>query len=92
MCKKRNYEGLFAHTLIVAVLIAAPTAPVIVAKIMLLSTASCGSMLANIFVTVGDARNAKNPIANPTIPKIASAAVLDAILITIADDFPYPIS
>jgi hypothetical protein len=41
---------------------------------------------------VGDARNAKNPIANPTIPKIASAAVLDAILITIADDFPYPIS
>ena len=71
--------------LTVAVLMAAPAAPVIVAKTMFLSTNSWGSMLANAFAISGDARNARNPIANPTVPKIANTAVLDAILITVDD-------
>jgi hypothetical protein len=37
-------------------------------------------MVANACATVGDAKNAKNPIANPIAPKIASIPVLDTIL------------
>lgn len=61
------------------VLIAAPAAPLTMAKTTLLSIASWGSMAANASATEGDARNARNPIANPIDPKIASTAVLDAM-------------
>jgi len=55
----------------------APATPLIRAKIMLAST---GRIAANAFATVGDAKNTKNPIANPIAPKIASIPVLDTIL------------
>ena len=58
-------------------LIAAPATPLIRAKTTLASTCK---MVANACATVGDAKNAKNPIANPTAPKIASIPVLDTIL------------
>jgi hypothetical protein len=55
----------------------APATPLIRAKTML---GSIGRMAANALATVGDAKNARNPIANPIAPKIASSPVLDAIL------------
>ena len=57
------------------VLIPAPAAPLIVAKTMAWSTIIVGSQAA----INGEARNARNPIANPTVPKIASIVVLVAI-------------
>jgi hypothetical protein len=56
---------------------AAPATPLIRAKTMLASTCR---MRDNACATVGDAKNAKNPIANPIAPKIASIPVLDTIL------------
>jgi hypothetical protein len=55
----------------------APATPLIRAKTMLAST---GRIAANALATVGDAKNARNPIANPIAPKIASIPVLDTIL------------
>jgi hypothetical protein len=59
------------------VLMVAPATPLIRAKTMLAST---GRIAANALATVGDAKNARNPIANPIAPKIASIPVLDTIL------------
>ena len=59
------------------VLIAAPDTPLMSAKT---TFASICRMVANACATVGDARNARNPIANPIAPKIASIPVLDTIL------------
>ena len=78
--KKRKSEGsygLLAHKVITLVLMAAPATPLIRAKTMLASTCR---IVANAPATVGDAKNAKNPIANPIAPKIASIPVLDTIL------------
>ena len=55
----------------------APATPLISAKTTL---ASIGRKAANALATAGDAKNTINPIANPIAPKIASIAVLDAIL------------
>ena len=66
------------------VLMVAPATPLIRAKTILAST---GRMAANMLITVGDAKNARNPIVNPIAPKIASITVLDAIFIT--TDFRY---
>jgi hypothetical protein len=59
------------------VLIVAPATPLIRAKAILASTCR---MVANALATVGDARNARNPMANPIAPKIANIPVLDTIL------------
>lgn len=58
-----------------AVLIAAPAAPLMVAKAMAWSITIVGIQLA----TAGAARNDRNPIANPIAPKIVSAKILVAI-------------
>jgi len=55
----------------------APATPLIRAKTMLAST---GRIAANALATAGDAKKARNPIANPIAPKIASIPVLDTIL------------
>ena len=73
----KGFYGLLAHKLITVVLMVAPATPLIRAKTMLAST---GSIAANALATVGDAKNARNPIANPIAPKIASIPVLDTIL------------
>jgi hypothetical protein len=56
---------------------AAPATPLIRANTMLASTCR---MVANALATDGDAKNARNPIANPIAPKIASIPVLVTIL------------
>src|SRR4051812_29827299 len=63
---------------------AAPATPLIKAKTVLASTCK---MADNACATAGDAKNARNPIANPTAPKIASIPVRDTIYITA--DFRY---
>ena len=73
----KKIYGLLAHKVITLVLMAAPATPLTKAKTMLASTCR---MDANAFATVGDAKNARNPIANPIAPKIASIPVLDTIL------------
>ena len=73
----KKVYGLLAHNVITLVLMAAPATPLIRAKTMLASTCR---MVDNACATVGDAKNAKNPIANPIAPKIASIPVLDTIL------------
>ena len=72
----KKVYGLLAHKVITLVLIAAPATPLMSAKTTLASTCR---RVANAFATVGDARNARNPIANPIAPKIASIPVLDTI-------------
>lgn len=57
------------------VLMPAPAAPLIVAKTMAWSIIMVGSHAA----ISGEARNARNPIANPIVPNIASTVVLVAI-------------
>lgn len=54
------------------VLIAAPAAPLTVAKAKAWSMTMVGSQLA----IKGAARNDRNPIANPIVPKIASTGIL----------------
>ncbi len=54
------------------VLIAAPAAPLIMAKATAWSITIVGSQVA----TKGAARNDRDPIANPIAPKIASAVAL----------------
>jgi len=54
------------------VLIAAPAAPLTVAKAKAWSMTIVGSQ----FASKGAARNVRNPIANPTVPKIASMGIL----------------
>lgn len=73
----KKVYGLLAHNVITLVLMAAPATPLIRAKTMLASTCR---MVDNACATVGDAKNTKNPIANPIAPKIASIPVLDTIL------------
>ena len=73
----KKVYGLLAHKVITLVLMAAPATPLIRAKTMLASTCR---IVDNACATVGDAKNAKNPMANPIAPKIASIPVLDSIL------------
>jgi len=73
----KKVYGLLAHKVITLVLMAAPATPLTNAKTMLASTCR---IVDNAWATVGEAKNAKNPIANPTAPKIASIPVLDTIL------------
>ncbi|MDQ4102010.1 MAG: hypothetical protein M3115_07490 [Thermoproteota archaeon] len=73
----KKVYGLLAHRVITLVLMAAPATPLIKANTTLASTCK---MVDNACATVGDAKNAKNPIANPIAPKIASIPVLDIIL------------
>ncbi|OLC25732.1 MAG: hypothetical protein AUJ08_01920 [Thaumarchaeota archaeon 13_1_40CM_3_50_5] len=54
------------------VLIAAPAAPLMVAKAKAWSTTIVG----NQFAIKGAVRNVRNPIANPIVPKIASTDIL----------------
>jgi len=54
------------------VLIAAPAAPLMVAKAKAWSITIVGSQ----FASKGAARNDRNPIANPIVPKIASTGIL----------------
>lgn len=54
------------------VLIAAPAAPLTVAKAKAWSMTIVGSQ----FAIKGAARNVRNPIANPIVPKIASTDIL----------------
>ena len=58
---------------------ARPATPLIRAKTMLASTFR---IVANASATVGDAKNARNPIANPIAPKTASIPVLIPFYIT----------
>jgi len=54
------------------VLIAAPAAPLMVAKAKAWSITIVGSQ----FASKGAARNDRNPIANPIVPNIASTGIL----------------
>lgn len=60
----------------------APIAPDIVANTTLWSITRFGSTVANQFPTAGEARNARNPIANPIAEKMPITPALDAIMIT----------
>ena len=73
----KKVYGLLAHKVITLVLMAAPATPLIKANTTLASTCR---IVDNACATVGDAKNATNPIANPIAPKIASIPVLDIIL------------
>jgi hypothetical protein len=75
--KSEGFYGLLAHNVITLVLMAAPATPLTRAKTMFASTCR---IVANASATVGDAKNARNPIANPIAPKTASIPVLDTIL------------
>ena len=61
----KKVYGLLAHKVITLVLMAAPATPLIRAKTTLASTCK---MVANACATVGDAKNATNPIAKPIAP------------------------
>ena len=72
----KKVYGRLAHKVITLVLMAAPATPLIKAKTVLASTCK---MADNACATAGDAKNARNPTANPTAPKIASIPVRDTI-------------
>ncbi len=57
------------------VLMPAPAAPLMVAN----TKASSSTIVGSHAAIRGDARNVRNPIRNPTAPKIASTDTLDAI-------------
>ena len=77
----RSY-GLFAHALTMEVLIAAPAAPLTVAKTRLWSITSLGSMYASHDPSDVDAKKAIKPIANPIDPNRLNIVPLDAMTVT----------
>lgn len=80
--KKGRGYALFAHAVTVTVLATAPIAPHSVANTMLWSMCRFGSTVAIQFPTAGEARNARNPIANPIAENTPITPALDAIMIT----------